>query len=135
VRYLVKFLQVGALGFAVDAGLLWLLIYQMDMHPVVSRGISFLVTICITFVANARYTFAVSVRDSSMTRYVIVQTIGAVINFASYTWLVLSGPLSQRPLVALIVGSALAAVHNFLMMRRFVFKPSDNPADSVRSAD
>ncbi len=120
-KHLSRFLQVGAIGFAIDAGLLWLLIYQFYMPPVMSRGISFVVTIAVTFVLNAKYTFSVNVRGSSMTRYVVIQLVGAGLNFVSYTWLVLEGPLTERPLVALIVGSALAASHNFLMMRRFVF--------------
>ena len=87
---------------------------------------SFVVTISVTFVLNARYTFGVSVRGSSKSRYIAVQLLGAAINFASYTALVLYGPLAGRPLFSLVVGSALASTHNFLMMRRFVFKPAQN---------
>ncbi len=125
-----RFLQVGALGFAIDAGILWLLVYPLEMPPVVSRAISFFVTICVTFVGNARYTFSVSVRGASMPRYVAIQCAGALINFVTYTWMVLQGPLQGRPLLALVVGSALASTHNFLMMRRFVFngtRPAETP--------
>ena len=121
LKHLSRFLQVGAVGFAIDAGILWLLIYQFGMPPVLSRSISFLVTITVTFVLNARYTFLVNVRNASMPRYVVIQLVGAGINFISYSWLVLEGPLRQRPLVALVIGSALASVHNFVMMRRYVF--------------
>lgn len=109
------------MGFAIDAGLLWLLIYQLDMPPVLSRGISFLATICVTFFLNARYTFLVDAKSASMPRYMVIQVVGAGINFVSYSWFVLEGPLQTRPLVALVIGSALAAVHNFVMMRRYVF--------------
>ncbi len=133
IKTLSRFLQVGAIGFAVDAGLLWLLIYQFDMPPVLSRGISFMVTICITFVLNARYTFVVAAKGTRMPKYVAVQLAGATINFLVYTWLVLAGPLQQRPLVALVVGSALASIHNFLMMRRFVFNDKRREADRSNS--
>lgn len=120
--HLSRFLQVGALGFAIDAGVLWLCVYQFGWPPVWSRGISFFATICVTFVLNARYTFRVPVKGASKTRYLVVQSMGAAINFFSYTWLVLYGPLAGRPLFSLVVGSFLASVHNFAMMRRFVFK-------------
>ena len=120
-RHLARFLQVGAVGFAVDAGLLWLLIYPFGLPPIQSRGISFVVTIAITFVLNAKYTFEVKARASSMTRYVLVQSLGAAINFLSYTWLVLYGPLGQQPLLALCAGSFLATISNFVLIRQFVF--------------
>ena len=77
--HLSRFLQVGALAFAVDAGILWALIYQLDMPPITSRVISFIATIAVSFVLNARYTFAVSMRDSSKTGYVIIQCVGAAL--------------------------------------------------------
>ena len=121
--YLSRFLQVGAVGFAIDAGILWLAIYQLDMPPILSRVISFVCTILVTFVLNARYTFLVSVQRASMPRYVVIQCVGAALNFLLYSWLVLYGPLGHRPLVALMIGSAVASTHNFFMMRRFVFAP------------
>ncbi len=117
--HLSRFLQVGALGFAIDAGLLWLLVYPLDMPPILSRGISFVVTIAITFVLNARYTFSARVRESSKSRYVLIQLVGAGLNFFTYSLLVLNALLG--PLWSLVVGSALASAHNFFMMRRFVF--------------
>ena len=124
--HLRRFLQVGALGFAVDAGVLWLMIYQLDLHPIVARVISFLATICVTFALNATYTFKVAVADASMPRYALIQTIGAVINFVIYSLLVLGGPIMEWPLLALIIGSIGAAIHNFVMMRKFVF-PTNTP--------
>ncbi len=121
--HLYRFLNVGAIGFAIDAGVLWFLVYVLEMGAIPARALSFVITITVTFVLNARYTFGVSVRGSSKSRYVAVQLLGAAINFTSYTLLVLHGPLAGRPLLSLIVGSALASTHNFLMMRHFVFKP------------
>ena len=118
---LFRFLQVGAVGFAVDAGVLWLLVYPLEMSPILARAISFFVTIVVTFVLNANHTFRVPIASASMPRYVAVQSLGAAINFLSYSCLVLYGPFGERPLVALCVGSALASTHNYLMMRRFVF--------------
>ena len=117
--HLARFLQVGAVGFAVDASLLWALVYPLEMSPILARVFSFLATIAVTFVLNARYTFVVPIRESSKTRYAVIQALGAGINFLVYSALVLGGWLG--PLWSLVVGSALASAHNFLMMRRFVF--------------
>lgn len=117
--HLSRFLQVGALAFFVDAALLWALIYQLDMAPIISRVLSFMATIAVTFVLNARYTFVVSMRHSSKVRYVVIQCSGAAINFIVYSWLVLAELLG--PLWSLVVGSALSSAHNFFMMRHFVF--------------
>ncbi|XOV82266.1 MAG: GtrA family protein [bacterium] len=119
VRHLVRFAQVGGVAFALDAGLLWLLVYPLEVPPILARACSFLVTIAVTFVLNARYTFAASVKDASKSRYVFIQCAGAAINFTMYSGLVLAGVLG--PLWALVVGSFLGSSHNFLMMRRFVF--------------
>ena len=123
-RHLTRFLQVGAIGFAIDAGLLWLFVYPLELNPVLARGMSFIVTISVTFVLNAHYTFEVPPRESSMSHYAAVQCLGASINFLSYTWLVVYGPLGDRPLVALVVGSFLGTVNNFVLVRQFVFRPS-----------
>ena len=119
--HLFRFLQVGAIGFAIDAGVLWFLVYQLGIPPVLARAGSFLATIIVTFVLNASYTFNVHLRTASMTRYMTIQFMGAGINFLTYSWLVLYGPLQARPLLSLVVGSALASAHNFVMMRHFVF--------------
>ena len=117
--HLSRFLQVGALAFVVDAIVLWALIYQLDMPPIMSRVISFMATIIVTFVLNARYTFVVSMRHSSKVRYVMIQCLGAAINFLLYSWFVLADVLG--PLWSLVVGSGVSSAHNFFMMRHFVF--------------
>jgi putative flippase GtrA len=127
--HLSRFLQVGAVGFAVDALLLWVLVYQVGWPPIASRVVSFLVTIAVTFVLNARYTFSVRVRESSKSRYILIQSVGAAINFATYSALVLGGVLG--PLWSLVVGAALSSAHNFFMVRRFVFAvPTSKPPAS-----
>jgi putative flippase GtrA len=117
-----RFLHVGAVGFGIDAGLLWLMVYVLALPPIMGRGISFLVTILLTFVLNSRYTFNVAPQKSRMPRYGVIQGLGALLNFGSYSWLVAYWRV--EPLLALMVGSAIGSTHNFLMMRRFVFKKS-----------
>ncbi len=121
-----RYLQVGLAGFITDVGVLAFLIYGLDLGEtdtglVGSRVVSFLAAISITFLLNARYTFGVSVRHSSFTRYVVIQSLGAAINLGTYTILVLYGPFNDAPLLALMVGSAIASTTNFILVRKFVY--------------
>jgi len=122
-----RYLQVGFAGFLADITVLAFLIYVMDFGTtdvglVGSRVASFLAAITVTFLLNAGYTFGSSVRSSSFTGYVVIQSLGAAVNLGTYTVLVLYGPLKDAPLVALVVGSAAATTVNFLLVRRFVFR-------------
>lgn len=121
-----RYLQVGFAGFVADISVLALLIYGLDFGEtdtglVVSRVISFLAAISVTFLLNAGYTFGASVRGSSFTGYVLIQSLGAAINLGTYTVLVLYGPLNEAPLVALVIGSAAATSSNFFLVRKFVY--------------
>ena len=122
---LLRFLLVGAAGFAVDIGVLAFLIYWAGYGTepgglIGSRVVAFVAAITVTFIFNARYTFGASIRKSRLSRYVIIQLLGAVINVGTYSFLVL-GPL-ERPLIALTIGSAVATVSNFLLVRQFVYR-------------
>lgn len=126
-REIFRYLQVGLAGFVADVSVLSLLIYAFDFGEsdtglVLSRVVSFLAAITVTFILNAGYTFGGSVRDSRFTVYVIIQCLGAAINLGTYTALVLYGPFNEAPLIALVIGSAAATTSNFILVRRFVYK-------------
>jgi putative flippase GtrA len=55
-----------------------------------------------------------------VSRYVVIQLFGAALNIGTYAFLVL-GPLS-RPLIAMAIGSAVATLSNFLLVRQFVYR-------------
>lgn len=121
---LARFLLVGAVGFAVDVAVLAFLIYGLDYGQasgglIGSRVASFVAAIAVTFMLNARYTFGASIRKAKLSRYVLIQALGAAINIGTYTVLVL-GPLA-RPLIAMAIGSAVATVSNFVLVRQFVY--------------
>ena len=121
---LARFLVVGAAGFAVDMAVLSCLLYGRGYVTesgglIGSRVISFFAAIATTFLLNARYTFGASVRKAKLTRYIVIQVFGALLNIGTYTFLVL-GPLA-RPLIAMAIGSAVATASNFLLVRQFVY--------------
>jgi putative flippase GtrA len=121
---LARFLVVGAAGFVVDLAILAGLVYglgygQQSGGLIGSRLVAFGGAIATTFLLNARYTFGTSVRGAKLTRYVLIQTLGAALNIGTFAVLVL-GPLN-RPLIALALGSAVATVSNFILARRYVY--------------
>jgi putative flippase GtrA len=122
---LVRFLLVGAAGFAVDMAVLSYLLYGLGYVAesgglIGSRIASFVAAIAATFLLNARFTFRASVRRARPLRYLAIQLLGATLNIGTYSFLVL-GPLA-RPLIAMAIGSAVATVSNFLLVRRFVYE-------------
>jgi putative flippase GtrA len=122
---LARFLVVGAAGFTVDMAALSFLLYGLGYAAesgglVGSRVASFVAAVATTFLLNAHYTFGASVRKAKLIHYVLIQMLGAVLNIGTYTFLVL-GPLG-RPLIAMAIGSAVATVSNFLLVRRFVYE-------------
>lgn len=121
---LARFLVVGAAGFVVDMAVLSFLLYGLGYAAesgglVGSRVVSFFAAITTTFLLNARYTFGASIRKAKLAPYIVIQVLGALINIGTYTFLVL-GPLA-RPLIAMAIGSAVATVSNFLLVRQFVY--------------
>lgn len=125
-----RFLQVGAFGFLIDAGLLWLLVYGLGLPPVPARAVSFITTITVTFLMNARYAFNVAPEKSLIPRYGLIQSLGALLNFGAYTWLVSAWMV--EPILSLSVGAALGSTHNYLMLRAFVFKGTGRSANESR---
>ncbi len=131
---LVRFLMVGGVSFAVDAGVLGLLVYHAEVGYIASRLVSVALAVSVAFVLNARFTFLVRVADARFMRYVAIQAAGAALNFGFYTVLVLHGPLAGRPLLSLICGAAAATLNNFFLSRRYVYVPREaGPSKRVRS--
>ncbi len=118
---LVRFLMVGGVSFFVDAGVLGLLVYQADVGYIAARLVSVALAVSVAFVLNAKFTFLVRVVDARFMRYVVIQAIGATLNFGVYSTLVLHGPLAGRPLLSLICGAAAATINNFFLSRHYVY--------------
>ncbi|MEZ5559103.1 MAG: GtrA family protein [Pseudomonadales bacterium] len=126
-RQLWRFLQVGAIGFGVDMSVLASLLYGLGWNQTTgqllgTRLFAFLVAVSCTFVMHARYTFGASVRRANFTGYVLIQVLGAALSIGVYGILVL-GPLRHAPLVSMTLGAMTATASNFLLSRRFVYRP------------
>jgi putative flippase GtrA len=118
----IRFCAVGAVGFAVDAGVLMALLALYPDALIGARLVSILVALTLTWALNRRHTFGS--RDPKMfvewSRFAGVNGLGAILNFAVYSALLYTFP-GTPPLAALAAGSALALAFNYLGSRRFVF--------------
>jgi putative flippase GtrA len=117
---------VGAIGFAVDAGLLHLLTSAASLDPVSARVLSFLAAVTATWALNRAMTFAdrASVRVvREWGRYFGVSAFGAAFNFVVYLAAVgFSAWFAARPVAALALASALAMCVNYLGYKHLAFR-------------
>jgi len=95
---------------------------QDESALIASRSVAWLVAVSVTFFLNARFTFGASIRHARFFNYFVIQLTGAGINIGVYSGLIVFGPLVAYPLIALMIGSALATINNFLLIRRFVYR-------------
>lgn len=126
-RQLARFLTVGAAGFIADIAVMSFLVYALEYGQdeaalIGCRTVAWLVAISLTFYLNARYTFGAAIRHARFFNYIVIQSIGAAINLGTYSSLIVFGPFVAYPLIALMIGSALATINNFLLIRKFVYR-------------
>lgn len=123
-----RFVVVGGIGFLVDAAVLTLLVNANGWNPFYARLASFAVAVTATWLLNRRYTFAHRRRHRTHTeysRYVLVQSLGAALNFAVYALCLAGAPwLRELPILALAAGSVVAMGFNFWAMQWLVFPNS-----------
>ena len=117
------FLVVGGAGFAVDAGILTLLVNVLDWHHYAARLLSFSAAVTLTWSLNRIYVFGKTADASSeYARYIVIQCVGAAINLGAYVGIIEWRPaLASLPVVPLAVGAALSMLFTFFASRRFAF--------------
>ena len=122
---LMRFAFVGAIGFAVDGGLLQLLV-SLGWGPIAARALSFPAAVLATWWLNRSITFRG--RESggllrSLLRYVAVSVVGTGVNFGIYASLVLSSAtMAVHPLLPFAIASGVALVFNYLGSKHFAFR-------------
>ena len=122
----IRFCIVGGIGFIVDAGSLSLLIDFTAMGLLWSRVVSYLIAATVTWILHRHFTFPHgrnAPHGPQWVRFVVVNGVGAGINYGIYAVLVLNLALfAHWPVLAVAVGSGAALVFNYLASRRHVFR-------------
>lgn len=125
VHRVARFLVVGTVGFAVDSGVLSLLVHGFGIGPIMARGPSFLSAVTVTWALNRAYTFhglKAHPIGAQYVRYLAAQGVGALTNLGVYAAAIFAIALCARfPVLALAPGSVAALVVNYVLLRLFVF--------------
>ncbi len=135
-RQLLRFLIAGALGFAVDASVLWAAL-AVGQGYFAGRALSFLAAVWTTWQLNRRYTFrdphAARSTSTSTPRpqsawrewwqYLLAMSLGGAVNYAVYSLVVLHAPASRwLPFEGVALGSIAGMAVNFAGARWWVFR-------------
>lgn len=124
---LMKFVLVGAAGFAVDGGVLTLLSVEFGFNVYLSRLLSFLTATMVTWLLNRRFVFdadaVVQSRSAEYARYVTVQVVGALANLGLFSVLIARIPAWKSvPVIPLFFGALLGLVINYGFARYWVYR-------------
>jgi putative flippase GtrA len=123
-RQFLTFAAVGAAGFVVDVGTLWLAM-TAGAGPLGGRGMSYLTAATFTWMCNRTFTFL----DKSPNllvqwlRFLAANAVGGAVNYAVYAILVLRiAAFGTHPTLAVGVGSLAGLGVNFMLSKRYVFR-------------
>lgn len=126
MRQFAWFCVSGVLAFAVDAGVLQLLVSFAGLDRYSARVLSFLCAVTVTWAFNRRITFT---HGSGLPwprewlLYVGTQLGGAGLNYAVYAALVFFVPLVHAwPVLGVAAGSVAGLALNFVSAKRLVFR-------------
>ena len=118
--------MVGGIGFAVDAGILVLLVHGFGLGPLVSRLVSFPCAMTVTWYLNRRVTFSHAVSNKprqEWLRYAVVSMAGNLVNFIVYIACIrLSQTMYAYPEIALAIAAFIALVFNYTGFSRYAFR-------------
>ena len=125
LRQFSTFCAVGAVGFCVDAGVLYLVLAVWP-NPYLARLLSYLVAATTTWLLHRAYTF----RDTAGPRtgrqwmaYVSTNAAGGAVNYGIYAACVTLWPAARaEPVLAVAAGSAAALAINFLVNKHVVYR-------------
>lgn len=125
---IIRFGIVGSVGFAIDGGVLTLMVTTLAVNPYIARLVSFSVAATITWALNRKWTFpgaSLQRRGPQYVRYLVVQVIGALINLGIFAILIAFWPaLLVVPVFPLAAGALVAMAFTLLSSKLFVFSAS-----------
>ena len=125
------FAAIGLAGYVVDATITYLCAKYVGLSPELARPPGFIVATIVNFALNRSITFrhARSPLARSFVRYVLVASVGLVVNFAVYLACLALAPIAGITVTAAILplfvaaGSAVAMAVTFVGFRFFAFRP------------
>lgn len=119
-----KFLLVGAMGLAINQGLLFALVSSFGVRVAAASPIAIAVSMVVTFLLNEEWTWRDRGEGHILRRasfYGLINSGGLLINWGMLLALHEAG---MNYLVANLVGAGVAAVWNFSLNHLFTWKRS-----------
>jgi putative flippase GtrA len=120
------FVIAAAVGFALDAGVLTLLVRGLHWGPWHGRWLSFPLAVTSTWLLNRRYAFRGAARGDRRIEYAAywaIQLVGAAVNFGVFGFCLQVAPVLQRlPFIPVAVGGLAAMLLNFALARSTVYR-------------
>lgn len=123
---LFAFAFAGGTGMIVDLGVLRLLI-EMGATPFLARIPAIGLAMATTWFINRNFTFGASGRSvrAEGSRYATIAIIGAFLNYAIYSAILIVTPDGFLPEFATIIAVGIVTIFSYLGYSRFVFKDDD----------
>jgi putative flippase GtrA len=123
MKKFLRFALVGATGFLVDVGVLWLLLTYTPLGPLAGRAIAIALAMTATWLLNRRFTFGASRRSIVVEgfRYGFIGLVTSLVNYGIYAGLLIMAPLLS-PYAALVAASIAAMLFSFFGYSRYVFR-------------
>lgn len=121
-----KFLVVGAVGLAVNQGVLFVLHDRIGAELIISSAIAVFVSMIVTFVLNEHWTWhdrGGGPLTERVAKYFPINLIGLLINVLVLKLLVTEG--NMHYLVANLFGAGAAAVWNFVLNNHFTWRADE----------
>ena len=127
-----RFGLVGIIGFLVDATVLHLALWLIQLDFYSGRLLSYLAAATTTWLLNRRFTFGdASARPGQQwLRFLMVNGLGGGINYTVYALLVFFSPLFRNaPVLAVALGSLSGLLLNFAGSKWLVFQAKADSAN------
>lgn len=125
-RQFLSFGIVGTVGFLVDVGVLTLLLATSGLGFYWGRLLSFLAAATVTWALNRRFTFSGAAKSGAVgqwARFVLVNSGGGLVNYATYAALIAASAfIREWPVLAVAAGSIAGLLINFTLSKWLVFK-------------
>ena len=128
LRHGLAFLLSGSLAFAVDAGVLKVLIAVFGLHPILARIVSLSLAHVTGWLSHRRFTFRLTTPPTfaELLRYLGVQSTVALINYGIFVLILVLWPAID-PLLALAVSSIIGMFFSYFGIRFGAFRLGHRP--------
>jgi putative flippase GtrA len=123
---MLRFGVVGTLGFVIDTATLYAAL-GLGAGLYLGRVLSYITAASANWALNRAWTFRQASRTGRRKQwalFLLVNLLGFAVNYGTYTLLVSTWPVAAaHPVIGVAAGSLAGMAGNFLLSRRFVFRP------------